>query len=224
MMRRLWIVLAVVFASTSLATAGMGAVSSTGSSKSKSGYKMTGKQKATASSWAKSHKRSSLAAGKARGPMVKKHFVKKSFAARSARGPMYKKHYAKRSIRFARHGVRYRCYPVRKHIRRAARPATVARGPVCPAPVVNVPQQAAPVVNVPQQPAPVVNVPAFPPTVGVTVDNCNIYVVQNDQLMIIDKNTYCLKQSVPLTGITPASGSSTGTGGTTMPSGTTSSY
>lgn len=70
----------------------------------------------------------------------------------------------------------------------------------CPAPVVNVPAQAAPVVNVPQQAAPIVNVPPFPPTVGITMDSCNIYIVKGDNLLILDKNTYCLKQTVPLTG------------------------
>jgi Tfp pilus assembly protein PilE len=100
-----------------------------------------------------------------------------------------------------------KCYKVtkwhcpKKHtVRRAARPAAAARGPVvtCPSPVVNVPQRPAPVVNVPQQAAPIVNVPASPPTVGITVDNCFIYVVRENQLMVIDKNTYELKKTVPL--------------------------
>ena len=81
-----------------------------------------------------------------------------------------------------------------------ARPARAARGPAvtCPAPVVNVPQQAAPIVNVPQQPAPVVNVPANPPSTAISVDSCNIYIVRNNQLTILDKNTYQVKQTVPL--------------------------
>lgn len=159
-MRRLWILLAVVFATSLLTTAGLEAATTT----KRSGSKITAKQKAAATKWAKSSKRTSTAASRARGP-------------------------------------KWRCYRVSTTARRA-RPAAAARGPVvtCPAPVVNVPQQAAPVVNVPQQAAPIVNVPPNPPTVGVTVDNCYIYIVQNDQLMVIDKNTYCLKKTVPLTG------------------------
>jgi|GEM_PF-1257377 len=181
MMRRLWIVLAVVFATSLYAAAGVQAAT-TGTTKSKLTHKMTAKQKVMAAKWAKSHKKSSLAARKARGPMWKSHVVKRHAKAASfARGP------------------KWRCYRVTKHVRHA-KPARVARGPIltCPAPIVNVPQQAAPVVNVPQQPAPVVNVPAFPPTVGITVDACNIYIVQGNQLMILDKNTYCLKKTVPL--------------------------
>lgn len=190
-MRRLWIVLAVVFAATTLGAAGVQAA--TGSSKSKYGSKMSAKQKATAKVWAKSQ------------------------AARSARGPAAKKSPSKYT-RYA-HGSKYRCYRAsgaKRYVRRA-RPASAARGPVVnvPAPIVNVPAQAAPVVNVPQGPAPVVNVPPFPPAVGVTVDNCNIYIVQNDQLMVIDKNTYCLKQTVPLT-----ASATTGTMGTTGTTGT----
>lgn len=113
---------------------------------------------------------------------------RKAMSARSARGP------------------KVVCYTPKarkaKRVVRRSRPATVARGPsvTCPAPVVNVPQQPAPVVNVPEGPAPVVNVAAPPPGVAVTVDNCNIYIVQGSQLMVLDKNTYCLKQSVPITG------------------------
>ena len=85
-------------------------------------------------------------------------------------------------------------------MKRVSRPARYARGPVvtCPAPVVNVPQQAAPVVNVPQGPAPVVNVPPMPPTVGITVDDCSIYIVRENQLMILDKNTLECKKTMPL--------------------------
>lgn len=97
------------------------------------------------------------------------------------------------------------CTPKKKTVRRST-PARAARGPVAPvvhvpqqpAPVANVPAQPAPVVNVPAQPAPVVNVPPSPPNVGITVDNCSIYIVRENQLMVLDKNTYCLKKSVPL--------------------------
>ena len=218
MMRKLWIVLAVVFAASLLPAASIQAAMGT-SSKSK----FSSKQKAKAAVWMKS--RRSMAAGKARGPMYKKQFTK-SKAAKFGRGPAWK-HYAKGKYSFARsaRGPKWHCYRVKRHVRKA-RAASVARGPAitCPAPVVNVPQQAAPVVNVPQQAAPVVNVPPFPPTVGVTVDSCNIYIVQGDQLMVLDKNTYCLKQSVPLTGATTTgtmgtTGSGIGTGGTLQPSG-----
>lgn len=93
------------------------------------------------------------------------------------------------------------CKPkAKKMTKRMARPARYARGPVvnCPAPVVNVPEQAAPIVNVPQQPAPVVNVPPSPPTVGITVDNCSIFIVRENQLIVLDKNTYECKKMVPL--------------------------
>ncbi len=95
--------------------------------------------------------------------------------------------------------TKWRC-PTKHKAKRYARPAHIARGPVvnCPAPVVNVPQQAAPIVNVPQQPAPVVNVAAPSPTVGITVDNCNIYIVRGDQLTVIDKSNYECKRTVPL--------------------------
>lgn len=186
-MRRLWIVLAVVFAMSIFATAGVQAT--TGTTKSKARYHVTSKKKLMAAKWIRHHRKGSMAARTARGPMIKK-FLKKRAAmhARFAKGP------------------KWRCYRVKTHVRRA-RAARVARGPMvtCPSPIVNVPAQAAPVVNVPQGPAPVVNIPAFPPTVGVTVDSCNIYIVQGNQLMILDKNTYCLKQTVPLTGATAAS-------------------
>lgn len=108
-----------------------------------------------------------------------------------------------------RHKSAVRCRTVctpKKKVVRPSTPARAARGPVAPvvhvpqqpAPVVNVPAQPAPVVNVPAQPAPVVNVAPSPPTVGITVDNCSIYIVRENQLIVLDKNTYCLKKSVPL--------------------------
>lgn len=179
MMRRLWLVLAVVFAASLYTAAGVQAATY---SKSKSGSKMSAKQK------------------------------KSSMAARRGSGPYT---YQTKS------GAKWRCYKVAPKAKRArvSRPARVARGPMvtCPTPVVNVPQQAAPVVNVPQGPAPVVNVPPFPPTVGVTVDNCYIYVVQGDKLMVIDKNSYCLKQTIPLTETPATTGAGIGTGGFVAP-------
>jgi|GEM_PF-2926189 len=81
-----------------------------------------------------------------------------------------------------------------------AMPARAARGPrfACPAPVVNVPAQAAPVVNVPSQPAPVVNVAAPPPGVAVSSDYNNIYVLRGDQLYVLDKQCYGVRQIIPL--------------------------
>jgi len=189
MMRRLWIVLAAAFALTTLVAVGGQAATGT---KSKSG-KMTSKQKATAKVWATS----------------------KSSAARTARGPAVKKNRKPSSYTRYSNGTKYRCYrvkPVRRVARRVSKPATVARGPA--APVINVPQQPAPVVNIPQQPAPVVNVPPCPMTAGVTVDECYIYIVQNNQLMVIDKKSYCLKTTVPLHGAetTDTTGAMTGAG------------
>ena len=129
-----------------------------------------------------------------------KHRV--SAAAKKGAGPKYA-----RKAASTKYGTKAKCRkvtrwvcPKKSAVRRTARPAAAARGPVvnCPAPVVNVPEQPAPVVNVPQQPAPVVNVPSPPPTVGITTDNCFIYIVRGDQLMVFDKNTYCLKKTVPL--------------------------
>jgi hypothetical protein len=96
-------------------------------------------------------------------------------------------------------GPKWVCHRVYPH-KRVARVSRVraGAGPTCPAPIVNVPQQAAPVVNVPQQPAPVVNVAAPPPGVGITTDQCNIYVVQGDQLLVIDKNTMCVVKKTTL--------------------------
>ena len=84
--------------------------------------------------------------------------------------------------------------------KRHSMPARAARGPVvtCPAPIVNVPKQAPPVVNVPQQPAPVVNVAAPPPSVSVTSDNNYIYIVRENQLMIMDKCNYSCVKTVTL--------------------------
>lgn len=95
-----------------------------------------------------------------------------------------------------KHKVTVVCRPVK----RRARPARAARGPVlrCPTPVVNVPRQPAPVVNVPQQPAPVVNIPPSPPTVGVTADNTNLYIVRENQLTVLDKCTYEVKKTMTL--------------------------
>ncbi len=137
---------------------------------------------------------------KAKCPTMSK--AKVSTPAKKGAGPKYAKKAA--STKYAKkakcHKVTKWVCPKKHKVRKAARPAMAARGPVvtCPAPVVNVPQQPAPVVNVPQQPAPVVNVPASPPTVGITTDNCFIYIVRGDQLMVFDKNTYCLKKTVPL--------------------------
>jgi hypothetical protein len=131
---------------------------------------------------------------KAKCPTMSKPAIKHkvSTAAKKGKGPAISK-------KAKCHKVTKWVCPKKRTVRRS-RPAMAARGPVvnCPAPVVNVPQQPAPVVNVPQQPAPVVNVPAPPPTVGITTDNCFIYVVRGDQLMVFDKNTYCLKKTVPL--------------------------
>jgi hypothetical protein len=193
-MRRLWIVLAVVFATSLYAAAGVQAAT-TGTTKYKARHHLTAKQKVMAAKWMKHHKKMAMAARRARGPMWKSRLVKRHMVKRY----MLMKRHAK-AAGFAR-GPKWRCYRVKRFVRHA-RPARVARGPIvtCPAPVVNVPQQPAPVVNVPQQAAPVVNVPAFPPTVGITVDTCNIYIVQGNQLMILDKTTYALKQTVPLQG------------------------
>ena len=87
------------------------------------------------------------------------------------------------------------CRPVRRHVRRAP----VGAGPVV-RPVVNVP---APTVTCPN---PQVNVAApnvtFPPvnvpTVGVTVDDCNIYIVRENELLVLGKTDMCLKRRVPL--------------------------
>lgn len=159
-MRRLWIVLAVVFATSLYTAAGVQAAKAT--TKQKLRHYVSSKHKVTAASSAKKHKAAVM-------------------AARTAKGPKWVCHRV-----------------VKRHVRKA--PARAARGPMvtCPAPVVNVPQQAAPIVNVPQQPAPVVNVAAPSPTVGITVDDCNIYIVQGSQLMVLDKTTYAIKQSVPL--------------------------
>lgn len=102
----------------------------------------------------------------------------------------------------ARHHIvtKHKAPAMHAKVVKKATPARAARGPVvtCPAPVVNVPQQAAPVVNVPAQPAPVVNVGPMPPTVGITVDDCSIFIVRENQLIVLDKNTYEVKKTVPL--------------------------
>lgn len=108
-----------------------------------------------------------------------------------------------------------RCTPKKKRVART-RTRVVTRYVHVPAaagagPVVNVPQQPAPIVNVPQQPAPVVNIPPTPPNTAVTVDSNFIYIIRDNQLLILDKNGLCLKQSVMLDQLTTA--------GTTMPSG-----
>lgn len=152
-MRKLWILLAAVFATSLIMTAGVDAANYPTKSKAPAMKSKTTQHKATM----------------------------KSKPARTARGPVCKvKH--------------------RKKVARRSMPARVARGPMvtCPAPVVNVPQQAAPVINVPAQAAPVVNVPPAPPTVGITVDNCSIFIVRENQLTVLDKNTYEVKKTVPL--------------------------
>ena len=195
-MRKLVLVLAVVFAATVIAAAIADAATST----TKSGQTTVAKKhvaktggKAVCKSAAK---KKSMPSKAARGPSKKsfykgcKTMKKASMHARWARGP--KHHYAKRSAKMI-------CKPKMK-AKRIARPARAARGPsvTCPAPTVTVPQQAAPVVNVPQQPAPVVNIPANPPSTAISVDNCNIYIVRENQLTILDKSTYQVKQTVPL--------------------------
>lgn len=104
-------------------------------------------------------------------------------------------------------GCKVKCRTVCPTTKRAVRRAPVRKGagPVCPAPVVNVPQQPAPVVNVPQQAPPVVNVAAPPPGVGITTDECYIYVVKGDELMVIDKKTMCV---VKRSSLSTSSGSS----------------
>jgi len=151
-MRKLWIVLAAVFAASVFMTAGVDAA------------KVTTKAKAPAM-----HAKT-----------VHHKMMKKAAAA----------------------GPGWVCKRVHRHHKmvKKATPARAARGPMvtCPAPVVNVPQQAAPVINVPAQPAPVVNVGPMPPTVGITVDNCSIFIVRENQLIVLDKNTYEVKKTVPL--------------------------
>ena len=99
--------------------------------------------------------------------------------------------------------AKYRCYRVVRH-KAKAMPARKGAGPAtrpvvnCPAPVVNVPQQPAPVVNVPEQPAPVVNVAAPPPSTAITVDTSSIYIVRDNQLIILNKSDLCLKSKVSL--------------------------
>ena len=194
-MRKLVLVLAVVFAATIITAAIVAAATST----TKSGQTTVAKKqvaKTAGKTVAKpAAKKKSMPSKAARGPSKKfykgyKITKKASMRARMGSGP--KRHYAKRSCKLV-------CKP-RVKAKRMARPARAARGPAvtCPAPVVNVPQQAAPIVNVPQQPAPVVNVPANPPSTAISVDSCNIYIVRNNQLTILDKNTYQVKQTVPL--------------------------
>lgn len=156
-MRKLWIVLAVVFAASLLTAAGVDA-------------KCRAKHKVR-------HHVMCVKVMKHKATTAKCPTKRMAKPARVAKGP-------KCPIRHKRH----------------ARPARVARGPMvtCPSPVVNVPQQAAPVVNVAPGPAPVVNIPALPPTVGITVDNCMIYIVRENQLMVLDKNTFEVKKTVPL--------------------------
>jgi hypothetical protein len=185
-MRRWVIVLAVVFALSVFAAILADAATTT---------KMPAKSKAAVKAKCPTTAKSSTATKHWKGTTKhKKHAVAKhkmSAAAKKARGPMYTTKCRKVS--------KWVC-PKKHRVKRMARPARIARGPAvtCPAPVVNVPQQAAPVVNVPQQPAPVVNVPASPPTVGITTDNCFIYIVRGDQLMVIDKNNYECKKTIPL--------------------------
>jgi hypothetical protein len=167
-MRKLWIVLAAVFATSLLMTAGVDAAKY--STKSKAHHKVTAKMHCKTMMH---HKM-----------MHHKKMMKKAIPAKAARGPVW---------------VCKKVYRHHKMIRRA-KAAGVARGPMvtCPAPVVNVPQQAAPIVNVPAQAAPVVNIPASPPTVGITVDSCSIFIVRENQLIVLDKNTYEVKKTVPL--------------------------
>lgn len=92
------------------------------------------------------------------------------------------------------------CKPVRhvrhvRHVKRAVAPRRGA-GPT----VLSCPKAPAPVVNIPQQAPPVVNVAAPPPGVGITTDDCSIFIVQGDQLMVLDKNTLCLKKKTTLSG------------------------
>jgi len=117
-----------------------------------------------------------------------------------------KKHYRHRThaVRMTRHKARscktvkrVVCRPVRhvRHVRRAP----IGSGPVI-RPVVNVP---APAVTCPN---PQVHVAApnvtFPPlnvpTVGITVDDCNIYIVRENELLVLGKTDMCLKRRVPL--------------------------
>lgn len=95
-----------------------------------------------------------------------------------------------------------RCTPKKKRVARTRTKVVTRYVPVPAAagagPVVNVPQQPAPIVNVPQQPAPVVNIPPTPPNTAVTVDSNFIYIIRDNQLLILDKNGLCLRQSVML--------------------------
>lgn len=196
-MHRWGIVLAVVFALSVLSAALVPAA--TTATKMPSKAKVTAKAKcptvarpavakraATAT-----HKYAKSAARKYKTHAVLKHRM--SAPAKKGAGPRMTGKAKCRKV------TRWVC-PKKPVVRRTARPAAAARGPMvnCPAPVVNVPEQPAPVVNVPQQPAPVVNVASPPPTVGITTDNCFIYIVRGDQLMVLDKNTYELKKTISL--------------------------
>jgi len=73
-----------------------------------------------------------------------------------------------------------------------SKPAAVAAGPKeMPTPIVNCPP-------VTVQP-PVVNVaPPSMPTVGVTVDNCFIYIVRDRELLLVGKDDLCVKKRVDI--------------------------
>ena len=168
-MRKLWIVLAAVFAASVFMTAGVDAAKYP--IKYKARHYVAAKHRASTTMHHKLMRRA-----------MHLKMIKKAVAARTARGPAWV------------------CKRVYRHHLRRSMAARAARGPIvtCPAPVVNVPAQAAPVVNVPAQPAPVVNIPPSPPTVGITVDNCSIFIVRENQLIVLDKNTYEVKKTVPL--------------------------
>lgn len=101
------------------------------------------------------------------------------------------------------HCVR-KCTPTKaRRVARVAQPAKVAAGPVVKAPVINVPAcPACPqaVVNVPQQPAPQV----FAPQTAITTDDCYVYIVRDNDMLVLDKNTFCLKSRIALNNYVPS--------------------
>lgn len=89
------------------------------------------------------------------------------------------------------------CHVVRRHriaLRpRAAMPAAGPKEPTvvnCPAPTVSVPPASV------TCPAPQVN---MQPSVGITVDNCNIYIVRENELWVVGKDDLCVKKKATLT-------------------------
>jgi hypothetical protein len=92
--------------------------------------------------------------------------------------------------------AKMKCAPVKSA--KKATPAKAGAGPRVIQPVVKCPEQPAPIVNVPEQPAPVVNVAPPPPSTAITVDTNSIYIVRDNQLIILNKCDLCLKNKVSL--------------------------